>query len=72
MVVWKLYIDSHQKRALDLCGGSLTEGCGEGAGLHGNALLAADDYGYGYGEGDGNGFGWYGFGDGDGRSASEW
>ena len=67
MVDWKLYIDSHQKRALDLCGGSLTEGDGCGWG-----------YGYGDGNGDGDSFDYgncFGAGYGGGRgggSSTKW
>ena len=43
MVDWKLYIDSPQQRALDLCRGSLTKGSGYG--------------GYGYSDGAGGGRG---------------
>ena len=51
MVDWKLYIDSHQKRALDLCGGSLDDGGGWGYG--GGGSRCGDGYGNGYGGGYG-------------------
>ena len=69
MVDWKLYIESPQKRALDLCFGSFPDGYGYG-------------YGYGHSDGgedcnDGNGWGdghdmFYGDGNGTGRSATVW
>ena len=59
MVDWKLYIDSPQKRALDLCGGSLTEGDGytdgDGrGGYKGSVRGEGEGCGYGYS----NGLGW--------------
>jgi hypothetical protein len=75
VVDWKLYIDSPQKRVLDLCGGSLDDGGGWGYG-GGNGY--GGGYGDGYGDGDGNGdrYSWRngsgGFGDGDGRSSNKW
>ena len=81
---WKLYIDSPQQRALDLCGGSLTEG----GGLRGGYGWGGTGDGWGYGNGRGDGVdndcdGWgvgegysegndYGWVDGDGRSANRW
>ena len=56
---WKFYIDSPQKRALYACGGSLTEGTGDG-------------YGYGDGYGGGSGADAYSWGNGGGRSAKIW
>ena len=40
MVDWKLYIDSPQKRVLDLCGGSLDDGGGYGDGVFFGAVIA--------------------------------
>ena len=47
MVDWKLYIDSPQKRALDLCEGSLDVGNGWGDGA---------DWGDRWGDGRGSGY----------------
>ena len=73
MVDWKLCIDSPQKRALDLYGGSLTEGSGYVNGWAGRVPRRrpadgwGDGYGYGDSAGDDDGEGWGdGFGDGDG------
>jgi hypothetical protein len=73
---WKLYIDSPQQKALDLCGGSLTEGGGYVNGGVGDGM------GYGNGSGggvdndcDGNGNGCgrgYGGAAGDGWSEDKW
>jgi hypothetical protein len=67
MVDWKLYIDSPQKSALELCGGSLTQG----ADGWGNGYGCGNIYGIGYGwiDGDGRGDG-YGWGDGGGAAGS--
>ena len=80
MVNWKLYIDSPQKRALDLSGGSLTKGNGAGYGVASESYDAGGNgYGCGYGwdDGGGNGNGWlhgYGWDDGggNGESSTEW
>ena len=83
MVDWKFYIDSPQQRALDLCGGSLTEGNGYSSLAPGFAGGWGNGYSYDYGaeDGDGYGFGYgagYGYGDRhegcrrDGGSAREW
>ena len=77
MVDWKLYIDSPQKRALHLCGGSFDEGKGWGDGW-GDGWGGDGWSGDGYGDwndvvGDGMGYGYsYGYNDGDGRSADKW
>jgi hypothetical protein len=72
---WKLYIDSREKSALDLCRGSMDKGDGGG---HTNG--DGDGYGYGYGNNCGSGYG-FGYGNGDwvctdgpgrGTSSSEW
>lgn len=65
MVDWKICIDSPQKRALDLCFGSLTEGDGFSAGvftggygcLNGDNSFPgpADSWGDGWGDGRGLG-----------------
>ena len=80
MVDWKLCIDSPQKRALDLCGGSLTEGDGiiddycdyDGRGS-GHGYINGDGSGLGYsagwGDGHGDGHGWV---NGDGWSPILW
>jgi hypothetical protein len=79
MVDWKLYIDSPQKRALYACGGSLTEGTGDGDGygdIGGDGYGDIGGYGYGWGNGDGYGGGSgadaYSWGNGGGRSAKIW
>ena len=77
MVDWKLYIDSHQKRALDLCGGSLDRDSGRGDGYGYSSYDLAmgsgwgDGWGYCYGDaiGDGRGAG-YGYTDGGGQGGS--
>jgi hypothetical protein len=73
MVDWKIYIDSPLVRALDLCGGSLTEGDGDGCGsgwrLGNGRGIDYRDGGYSDGWGDGDG---YSNGRGGGRSADEW
>jgi hypothetical protein len=71
---WKLYIDSPEKRALDLCVGSMEEGNGYG---YGRVNGRGDGYGRGNGRGDGDGYDYgrgcgYGDGRGGGSSASEW
>ena len=80
MVDWKFYIDSPLSVSLNICGGSLTEGCGDGDGgaarpgdSWGDGDGAGDGYiaGYGIGFGSGDGTG-CGCGWGDGWSASEW
>jgi len=67
---WKLYVDGPERRALDLCHGSMDEGDGWGSG-----------WAYGGGRGNGNGDGGsYCFGQSgrgipqhhDGTSAEEW
>ena len=76
MVDWKLYIDSPQKRAFDLCEGSLTACDGAGCGydtILGDETNCSDGYGdgwgYGFSDGYGDGYGWC---DGDGGSSTEW
>ena len=70
MVDWKICIDSPQKRALDLCGGSLTGGDGYG---DGGGYSYGDGSGLGYdaGRGDGHGDG-HGWANGDGWSPTVW
>jgi len=78
---WKLYIDSREKIALDLCDGSMDKGGGWGNG-YGNGYDDGDGDGwgsgwasFGYGRSDGWGSGWASYGragNGDGTSASEW
>ena len=83
MVDWKLYIDSPQQRALDFCGGSLTEGdggdhlgSGYGAWINGGGWGLGFGYGADNGGGDGDGYrdgygdGW-GDGGGDGYGDSD-
>ena len=77
MVDWKLYIDSPQKRALDLCFGSLTEGdgYGDGDGDGYGDCGGYDDWRSGLVQrvdGAGCGYGWYGYYHGDGGSENEW
>ena len=67
---WKLCIDTVEKRALNLCSGSMNKGngygscCGSGYG---------DGYGHGYSIGHGDGYSYgYGDNDGDGSSPQEW
>ena len=83
MVDWKLYIDSPQKRALELCSGSMDEG--NGWGYVGVDVVKGDGTGYGDGYGnfygggrgagcsdrsnDGIGHGWF---NGDGGGATKW
>jgi len=85
-VNWKLYVDSPEKRALDLCRGSMDEGDGRGSpyswgpsddgwgnGDAGYSYGTGCGNGYGYGLGNGNGYGWgAGFVNGDGYSSTEW
>jgi hypothetical protein len=75
MVDWKIYIDSPQKQALKLCGGSLTEGDGYG---NGYSYGVGDGYSYSYGDSRGGGYGGGGGGGegynmyGNGRSVTKW
>ena len=65
---WRFCIDSAEKRALDLCRGSMNKGYGYGSGF-------GWDYGVGYSDSWGSGYSWgYGYGDcyGDGSSPQEW
>jgi len=79
-VNWKLYIDSREKRALDLCGGSMDEDDGYGFGRsYGNVIGEGDGDGYSWGYGRFGGCGGGGWGnwdgdefDGDGFSSTEW
>ena len=77
MVDWKFYIDSPQQRALDLCGGSLTEGDGRGCGNCVGGGVYKLGAGYGLGDGSGGGGSRDGHGPlahrgGDGVSADKW
>ena len=79
MVDWKIYIDSPQDLALNLCGGSLTEGDGYGSGWGcGYSLGDGEGLGYGHGRGYGDGNGDARVGGkgsspkGNGRSATKW
>ena len=71
---WHFCIDSTEKRALDLCRGSMNKGDGSSWGsCYGSGW--GSGYGDGYGWGDGDGYGWgdsYGSDDGDGSSPQEW
>jgi hypothetical protein len=60
MVDWKLYIDSPQKRALDLCGGSFDKGDG-GASWMISGVGVGSGNGYGSNRRPGDGFGGGGF-----------
>ena len=73
---WHFCVDSTEKRALDLCGGSLTEGGGFGhivargyGGPNGDGNV--DSFGYANRRGDGHGCG-YATANGNGRSATKW
>ena len=58
MVDWKLYIDSPQKRALDLCCGSFDKGDGGASWMiSGTGEGGGNDYGYGSNRRPGDGFG---------------
>ena len=78
MVDWKIYIDSPQQRALDLCRGSLAEDDGYGTNSGwGYSYTAGDGRGNGYGDAVGDGYGYangFGYGNcyGNGRSVTKW
>ena len=62
MVDWKIYIDSTQKRALDLCCGSFDKGDGGASWMiSGTADGGGNDHGYGSNRRPGDGFGGGGF-----------
>ena len=67
---WKLCIDTVEKRALNLCSGSMNKGNGYGS-CYGSGYGSGYGDGYSIGHGDGYSYG-YGDNDGDGSSPQEW